>query len=278
MAEKRSPWLWGCGISCGALIILAIVVTAGGFTFFRNTFSGFEEAVQVKEELEERFGRVQDYTPAAGGRITAGRIQAFLEVRKQSMEKRQAVADFFVKIPDQQRAEQLENASFWEKMTFGLSMARGGLGLGADIGHFFEQRNRALLSQEMGIGEYVYIYTTAYYGWLGKSPDDGPGSANADIDVGGFTFAKIRRNWLGALERAAERAEGSPEIIEALHTELALLEEDRRRIPWQDGLPAEVTEVLEPFRADLDNSYVAVTNPFELVVTAREGRFGYTSE
>ncbi len=39
MAEKRSPWLWGCGISCGALIILAIVVTAGSFLFFRNTFS-----------------------------------------------------------------------------------------------------------------------------------------------------------------------------------------------------------------------------------------------
>ncbi len=275
MAEKRSPWLWGCGISCGALIILAIVVTAGSFLFFRNTFSGFEEAVQATEKLEERFGRVQDYTPPAGGHISGERIRAFLEVRRQSMEKRQAVADFFLKIPNREEANQLDNASFWEKLTFGLSMARGGIGLGAAIGRFFEQRNQA---QDMGIGEYVYIYTTAYYGWLQKSPDDGPSSSNADIDVGGFTFAKIRRNWLGALERAAELAEGSMELTKALQAELEQLEEDRRRIPWQDGLPAQLAEALEPFRTDLDNSYVAITNPFELVVTAREGRFGYTSE
>ena len=43
------------------------------------------------------------------------------------------------------------------------------LGTAAQAGAF-----EALLEVGMGPGEYMYVYSVAYYSWLGKSPADGP--------------------------------------------------------------------------------------------------------
>ncbi len=47
----------------------------------------------------------------------------------------------------------------------------GAMGLGPALGNLYEVRNQALLAEGMGLGEYSYIYLTAYQSQL---TDDGP--------------------------------------------------------------------------------------------------------
>lgn len=278
MSNKKSTWLWTCGIGCGALVIVAVVAVVGVTLYFRNSFSGFSEAVDIKEEMEARFGDADDFVAPLGGVIPAERVEAFLRVRADTMPSRQAIADFFSKIPDRDRAEEMEDSSVWDQIRFALSMARGGLSLPSDLGEFFSQRNRSLLEQEMGMGEYTYIYCTAYYSWLKKSIDDGPGRTGTDVNVGDANFRRVRRIWIGSLQRSVESSAEAGEAPEQVVEELRRLQEDSQRIPWEDGIPAAIAENLEPFREDLENTYLALTNPFELVVTERNGRYSFSSK
>jgi hypothetical protein len=54
-----------------------------------------------------------------------------------------------------------------------------------------------------------------------------------------------------------------------LEAEIQALEEDRFRLPWEDGLPDVIKKSLEPYRDRLDQSYNAMTNPFELTIEQR---------
>ncbi len=55
---------------------------------------------------------------------------------------------------------------------------------GARLLDFVDARNQALVDHGMGVGEYLYIYSTAYYSWLGKDPADGPDFAVSDAGDG----------------------------------------------------------------------------------------------
>ena len=60
-----------------------------------------------------------------------------------------------------------ESGGFFKAFGAGLSLVGG-------IVDLLQQRNQALLKEDMGLGEYLFIYSTAYYAWLGMSPGDGP--------------------------------------------------------------------------------------------------------
>jgi len=49
-----------------------------------------------------------------------------------------------------------------------------------------------------------------------------------------------------------------------LESEVAAMDANHDRLPWQDGLPEAVESSLKPFRAQLDSSYSAILNPLEL--------------
>ena len=48
-----------------------------------------------------------------------------------------------------------------------LSRTRGTVGLIRHLAPFHLERNETLMESDVGLGEYYYLYTLAYYSWLG---------------------------------------------------------------------------------------------------------------
>jgi hypothetical protein len=152
-------------------------------------------------------------------------------------------------------------------------------------------RNQALLDNEMGMGEYYYIYAIAYFSWLGKLPEDGPdfevmeeggGSRLGEMDIEEIReerrdsmLRRLHRTLLPMLQNqlaklaAAEPSDTPSEWRDLLEAEIKAMEEDRFRLPWEDGLPDVIKASLEPYRDRLEQSYNAMTNPFELTIEQR---------
>jgi len=71
---------------------------------------------------------------------------------------------------------------------------------------------------------------------------------------------------------AGLRESGSgDEETATLETEIANLEEDSGRLPWQDGLPPAIAEALAPYREDLDTVHCKATGPLELMLNEKRG-------
>lgn len=73
------------------------------------------------------------------------------------------------------------------------------------------------------------------------------------------------------LEKLKEMApsETQSEWQARLEAEIQAMEDDRFRLPWQDGLPDAIETSLAPFRDRLEQSYNPMTNPFELTIEQR---------
>jgi hypothetical protein len=55
------------------------------------------------------------------------------------------------------------------------------------------------------------------------------------------------------------------ELMELVVSELAAIDADSGRMPWEEGLPEAFVDGLEPYRARFEESYSPATNPFELL-------------
>lgn len=279
MSSKTSPWLIGCGIGCAGLLLVAVVVGAGGFFFVRETMSGFETAVETRAELERKFGAADAFTPWPAGPIPAPRMDAFLKVREATQPARERIAAAFEALPTRPgEAEELEAMPFFQRMRAALSIAGTGIGLGKTIGLLFETRNQALLEAEMGMGEYTLIYVLAYYSWLKHPPDDGPVKESGRIRVDTSQFdSRVRRRILAMF--ANWSSQPVPESwAEALEKEIQSLKKDRGRVPFQDGLPEALAQSLEPYKDRLEAAYSQAANQFELALNRKRGRWSIKAE
>jgi hypothetical protein len=243
---------------------------------------GFEASAKASTTLDERFGKPSEFTPPDDGAIPPARIEAFLAVREATGPARAAIAGIFGRFPTREEAEALDKKPFTEKLVTGFGIARTGMGLPTAIADFFQIRDEALVAQEMGMGEYSYIYTLAYHSWLGHDPADAPlrehpeGSAPVPAGV----QWRIQTDLVAMLEnQAASLPTDAPQAWrDRLAAEIAALKEDRSRVPWQGDVPETVAASLEPYRARLEASYTPATNLFELARNRKKGSFSYQSE
>jgi hypothetical protein len=291
--KKRSPWLIGCGIGCAAILVIVVLFVIASTLFVRSTLSGFDTAVETRAVLEEQYGEVQDYVPPADGAITAERMERFLQVREGLAPVRERIGGTLQVFDlSDEKARQLEEGSFWEKMRFVGGASRDVMGMPAKLGSFFEARNQALLDAEMGLGEYTYIYVLAYHSWLGHVPGDrrmavgvAPSIDDPEeepppslgIDAEGRISRRIQRDLvdmlrhqLGAVDQDGQAALPA-EWRESLAAEIEALQADRFRIPWQDGLPPTIEASLLPYRERLQATYDPRSNEFELLRNRKQG-------
>jgi hypothetical protein len=282
-SNTTKKWLVGCGIGCGAILLIAIVLGITGFMFFKNIANEFKDTEEMMKVLTERYGKISDYCPNPDGSISADRIEAFLTVREAFSESREELEASMQALQDRTTGTAVEV----RKPRNIFQMVKLGFGLVPQIAEFMKGRNRALLDAEMGMGEYYYIYVIAYFSWLGKQPEDGPDfqineSGDNDIRLGELDREQVRQErrdiLLGRLHRlllsmlhnqlaklaSSEVSEAEREWKTALEEEIQALEEDRFRLPWEDGLPPQTQASLEPFRSRLEQSYNAMINPMEL--------------
>jgi hypothetical protein len=148
----------------------------------------------------------------------------------------------------------------------------------------------------MGPGEYLYIYSIAYFSGLGKSPADGPafrllgddedgvqgrpaGEDEFDVREGRRedVLARLNEQLLPMLQRQLAALDETGDAVETdpwrqqLAAEIAAMETDRFRVPWRDGLPPAIKASLEPYRTRLEASYSPMCNPLEVLAGARDG-------
>ena len=291
MAGKRSSWLLGCGIGCGVIVLIAVVVIAAGAFFVRDAMHGLGQAVDSGEALDQRLGKTSSYTPSVDGSIPAARMEAFLVVRESLEPQRKEIDRTFTEvIPSAQEARELEAKPFFEKITAVFGIVRSAAGLGPAMGNLLHARNQALLDAGMGMGEYTYIYVLAYHSWLGHSPQDGPGEDKIRVRPEGEPISlrgeglpsRIRDELLAILRNQLASFDGEPPERQAargpLAAEIAAMESDPDRLPWQDGLPAATAASLAPYRDRLEAAYSPVTNAFELSRARRRGSWSIEAD
>jgi hypothetical protein len=296
MSKTKRRWLLGCGIGCAALALVIAGLIAGSFFFFRDALRDFEQADRTMETVAERFGPVSDFRPDFDGVIRPERIEAFLTARDAVAGTRQEM-DRSLNVLSAKRADGATEGgdSRLPKLPAGvIGKTRAGLWLLHQLADFLRQRNDALLESEIGLGEYYYIYTLAYYGWLEKSPADGPSfklvgergyvlesvenlpeaavrSYRVDL-----TSKSLNRLLLPVLENQLsdlKSVEGGSELQawrQMLEAEIQKLEANPNRIPWENGLPGVIVASLEPFRDRLESSYSVMCNALEIGVARRD--------
>lgn len=286
-SSAASKWLIGCGVGCGVVILILIILAASGYFFIKNITEGFKETEELTEALTEKYGAIREFCPDPEGAIPPERIEAFLAVRNSLgpiKEKFERSIDILSQERDRVQAEKEPSAGI-------LTRIRAGFGIIPLMAEFINLRHQALLDNGMGLGEYYYIYVVAYYSFLGKSPADG-------FEYGFMERAEERRRYVWDEEESREdhldrirrrlhrmvlpmlqnqyqklQERGLAGVREswlrALEREVRALEEDRFRLPWQDGLPDVLKNSLLPFRERLEESYSKVLNSLEFTVDQR---------
>lgn len=284
---KTGKWLLGCGAGCAAVVILVGVIFIGGTAWLvREATEPMERAVETRKALTERLGEIDAYTPPPEW-VRADRLEAFLRVRDRTTDSRERIeASFLGIMMTPQHAREIEDKGFLEGMRTAWKMSKSGFALGPGMARFFEARNEALLAEEVGLGEYTWLYALSYWSYLGEDPSASVTDAEKFKDlpadqrpigfdgIGFMSMSRVRSDLRGMFHRAAA---AHPDDVAAV-SELEQLEANPDRLPWQDGLPDEIATVFEPYRDRLEATWSAASNSFELSINRKTGRMSYQIE
>lgn len=288
MAGRVKKWQMGCGIGCGLLVVILGGVGTCGYMNVRQIINRAEFFNESVRDITAEFGEPGDFVPAADGRIAADRVEAFMAVRDSMAFLRTEVAGLL---------QQIEIPADGEKSANILKNIQAGLGLVPSSLGMLAERNRALAANGMSVGEYIYLYTLAYYGLLGKSPSDGPSyvfTGPSDPDESGLSWQgprenedveKVRRerdhrirrhankilrqvlaNQLSALDATVDEQGDVDDAAwrAKLVAETEAMDKEAYRLPWESGMPERIRLSLEPFLTQLDATYDPLANVVEL--------------
>lgn len=247
----------GCGVVAGLAVIALVIGIVAFVGSVRELDRGEEAAEKVAAELVEMYGPPERYVPPADGAVPAGRIEVFLAVRD-------SLAG-----PSGEVVRILGELAAADSIGFGpkrfVRSLRSGLDLGGAITAMSLARNRALIEQGMGFGEYVWIYCTAYHGWLGEEffPPLGDGllgdkdtaAVNSGFDSQKAAVIRLAGVMLANQLEAAEAAGDPGGLAEVLRRESGLVAADQTRLPWPEGPPDATAASFEPYRERLAASY-----------------------
>ncbi len=285
-SSSTKKWLIGCGIGCGAIALIVIILVMSGFFFIRNIVQDFRSSDELMDTLVETFGEIEEYSPSPNGAIEPQRLEAFLAVREVMTPVREGLEQSLriLQESDDEGPGEEERRSVFKKI-------KTGFGLISQIADFHRARIQALLDAGMGMGEYYYLYTVSYYSWLGKPILDGHDFQIRGDDEGfrfndwdseesdeireDMSFRWLHRMILPMLHNQHEKLtagdvpEAQRQWQRALEAEMEAMESNRYRLVWQDGLPEVIRKSLEPFKQRLETSYSPLTNGMEIALERR---------
>lgn len=279
MEESTRRWVTGCAIGCAIVFAILALVVGAGYVGVKKMIRYAEDTATTMDEVSDRFGRMSEFRPTPTGDIPARRIEAFLEVRELTRPEREQLEQTFAALAGGASDDGAPS-------TGGVGSIRAGVGVVPQMMGYLTRRGEALLTAEIGLGEYLYLYTLAYPVWLGTPADDGPpfvGSGStqrwevwSEEDAGGHRrdeiLERLNRTTLPMLRNqlqdvlASKDEGGGPDWAARLQSEIERMEQDRLRLPWQDGLPDRTATSLEPFRERLVTSYSPLCHPVELAM------------
>jgi hypothetical protein len=265
--ESTGQWIKGCAVGCGVFGLgLALLIV--GMTF--SLRSAFDDAHADRRVLEDRFGAVDAYTPPVDGTVDPDRMEAFLAVREGMADVHREIEAVDREMGDfEQLAATDEEPPMRVALPAVARLTRSMLGLPWVFGEVERTRNRGLVDAGMGLGEYSYIYLVAYH-HQEVAPDE-------EAHLFGETAinSRVRAELIEMLVRQLQSAEAElaadDEWLRQLRSEVAALEADQSRLPWQGGLPDRIQASVGPYRERLDAVYSASAAEFELLSSTVHG-------
>lgn len=267
MAHGRFGWLRFTLVTIVLLIgiaVLAVAMTA----LLANR--GYARAFDLRTQLEARHGDLDRYRVSPDGTIPPDRMVRFLEVRRALKSRCAAVT---ASTEPFQRVARLAKARGGEPdlagIFGGVTAAAGRLPTLAFVfGDYVTARNGALLEQEMGLGEYMWIYSVAYFGLMGQAPLPVLERKSEASIFEGRVFPTIAK----AIRRhVADAALGGGPWVD----ELGRLQRDPERIPFSSGLPIELAASLAPYRTTLAERACPAAAELDLTITVPRRFAGY---
>jgi hypothetical protein len=284
MAGAGKKWLLGCGIGCGLIVLVFAGIGTVGYFGVKKFADRAERIDETFDRMDAEYGQPSDFVPEIDGHVPADRMEVFLAVRDEMRGVQQEVSDLFRTLDGDSGAGVIDKVKAGMKFIPSLFI-------------FIEERNNIMLDHGMGVGEYQYIYSLAYYSLLGKDPADGPrftvvsddeehqpdgwrwkikAGDDDEAEIAEKRAREVRRfvnrvqsrvveNQLEALDEAGYVAGLDFETWRAeLAAEAAAMARESLRFLWEEGLPAQIRDSLEPYRTRLDATYDEMTSILEM--------------
>jgi len=266
VADSGKKWLIGCGVGCGMVVLLGILLSVGGGLYMMRPFN---KAIDAQKELVAEYGEREAYIPPPQG-ITPDRLEKFLAVRRAVMPmcgKFQEIGDSFAAMNELEKGD--EDPSKGEIFKAVGNLTGGIFGMVGNIGLFNQLRNQVLLDHGMSLGEYIWIYVLAYNSWLGFAP-------NMEIDgesKGGMSGGKRKVMRTLVLNHAEALSSVGMETKSALwEQEAARMKRAETGVPFKDsGLPADLIRVFLPYEKELADLYCEAMSSFEMDRVRKKG-------
>jgi len=256
---KQSGKTKGCFI----FALTVSFVIASGFYFLTT---GVREAKHIEQSLIDRFGWADDYVPPLDGSIDPLRVEAFIRVREALQADCADYQAVLISIQALDKIDTGQENSSSEVATTDVQGFKSILSAGPKMIKFSKTRNQALLDEGMGLGEYLYIYLTAYGEQLaGESTSDFSNTTEAYVsERARREYAKILANQLLALQEGAIQP-GFPNLETELQAEIEALNDGSHTSPWPDGPVGKSRGSLAPYQQQLADLYCPGVVKIELL-------------
>jgi hypothetical protein len=246
--NKHGGWRY---LAIGTIVFFLVA----GIWFF---IVPIQQSKQLEQSLVDRFDWATRYTPPADGIIQPDRLERFVRVRQAV----QANCRIFQNIMDNViRLENLEsdpNLSAGQKASEGFDSLKSMVSAAPTFLEFMDARNTALLTEEMGLGEYFYIYLAAY-GELLAQESQGQYAEQKEAYLSPRAreeYVQILGNQLVALQAENQGQDvSSLDLVVDLKAEIAALVDGSHSSPWPDGPPVTTLASLAPYQNRLSALY-----------------------
>jgi len=233
------------------LTIAAVVFFLGAGVWI--LLAPIQQAKQLEHAVIDRYGWPARYTPPADGIIQPDRLERFIRVRQAVQANCLAFQDILDNVIKIETIESDPGLPASQKVSEGFDSFKSMFGAVPAIVDFMDARNSALLSEEMGLGEYIYIYLAAYAKQLALEPQ-GRYAEQEEAHLSPRTrkeFVQILGNQLAALQSDAS----TNGLAAELQAEISALGDGSHTSPWPDGPPAKTAESLAPYRDRISPLY-----------------------
>ena len=261
---KRKPKEKKSKLKGYLIISLIIVFIVSSGIFFLTT--GIRDAKRLEQSLVDRFGWADQFTPSPDGSISPQRMEAFIRIRETLQPD---CADYQAVLTSISQLEQLETdqeSSTTDAASAGLHGFKSAFSAGPRMVKFSTNRNQALLNEDMGIGEYLYIYLSSYGELLAKETHS-PFSNMEEAYVSERAqreFVQILSNQQLALKTSGLQST-YPDLDGDLQTEINALKDGSHSAPWPNGPTGGARESLAPYQSQLTDLFCSGIVRIELL-------------